>query len=83
MKKILCRLAALLLTAVCNAGEPEGSPTAAKLGLVEAVTLGVVEGVTEYLPISSTGHLILTERALGIGDTPEEQVAAVAYSMVI
>lgn len=49
----------------------------------KAAVLGVVEGVTEFLPISSTGHLLVTQRLLGIGDTAATKDAADAYAIAI
>ncbi|MER5427675.1 undecaprenyl-diphosphate phosphatase [Streptomyces sp. NPDC002588] len=46
----------------------------------QAVVLGAVEGVTEFLPVSSTGHLKITE---GLMSIPVDDDAVVAFSAVI
>lgn len=47
-----------------------------------AVLLGLVEGITEYLPVSSTGHLILTAALLGL-DTPEHKRSVDDFNVII
>ncbi|HMT75662.1 MAG TPA: undecaprenyl-diphosphate phosphatase [Chitinophagaceae bacterium] len=39
------------------------------MNLFEAIVIAIVEGLTEFLPISSTGHMIITEKLLGVPDS--------------
>jgi undecaprenyl-diphosphatase len=49
----------------------------------KAIVLGLVEGITEFLPISSTGHLLVAERIMDVGQDPATKSAADTYTIAI
>ena len=55
--------------------------TRCPMTLMQAIILGIVEGITEFLPISSTGHLILTSRLLGLSQTDFQKSFEIAIQL--
>lgn len=73
---VVAGLVLLVAGAVVTAGD-------AMMSIPEALLLGVVEGVTEFLPISSTGHLTVTAQLLGLASSDALKAATDAYTIVI
>ena len=44
----------------------------------QAIILAIVEGLTEFLPISSTGHMIIASSLMGINELPITKIFAVS-----
>ena len=86
-RAIVVPTAALALVAVAaSAALAQGAGavvTAEDLPVWKAVILGLVEGLTEYLPVSSTGHLLVTNEILDLGQTDEAEQAIETYSICI
>ena len=49
------------------------------LFLIKSAVLGIVEGITEFLPISSTGHLIIAEKLLAFSSQSPNYVETFTY----
>ncbi len=54
-----------------------------ELTIFQAIVLGLVEGLTEYLPVSSTGHLLVTNELLGLNETQASEDAINTYAICI
>ncbi len=44
------------------------------MSIIEAIILGIVQGLTEFLPVSSSGHLEIGKALLGDKSLPEESL---------
>jgi len=87
MKRTVCLIALLccLSNSVLADEQPASKDTAPPpmLTVFQAVVLGLVEGATEYLPVSSTGHLLIAEHLLGMDSNERQKAAAESLAICI
>ena len=51
------------------------------MSIFEAIILAIIEGITEFLPVSSTGHMIIGSSLMGIADDPFTKMFTVAIQL--
>lgn len=79
----LTGLAFMVFAPMALAANQHNNAARHELTAGKAVMLGIVEGITEYLPVSSSGHLLVTQRWLNIGEQEATRQAADTYTVVI
>jgi len=51
------------------------------MDIVQSIVIAIVEGLTEFIPISSTGHMIITEKLLGVTEDEFAKVFTIAIQL--
>ena len=51
------------------------------MSILEAIIIAIVEGLTEFLPVSSTGHMIIAEKLLNVEDKEFTKLFIVAIQL--
>jgi undecaprenyl-diphosphatase len=74
----------MVLPVVAEPTLPNATPIAADGNILQALFLGLVQGITEFLPISSTAHLLVTTKAFGWQQLGQKDYAdAIQFGSVI
>ena len=51
------------------------------MNVLQAIILAIIEGITEFLPVSSTGHMVIGSTFMGIASQPFVKVFTVAIQL--
>lgn len=57
-----------LATPLCTSQRKIRHLNFSNVSIFEAIVIAIIEGITEFLPVSSTGHMIITQQLLGVGN---------------
>lgn len=83
LRAALLGIGVLAVFALPALAQSDDVPVDLKLTVLSAIVLGLVEGLTEYLPVSSTGHLLVANELMGLNVNEEAENLLDAYAIGI